>query len=49
MTTECRWAQLRHDGWEAARDGVSGDGGWPLYLTRYAEIFAESSGATARR
>ena len=28
----------RHgDGWEAARDGVGGDQGWPLYLERFAE------------
>ncbi|WP_407353795.1 SRPBCC family protein [Luteimonas sp. R10] len=28
----------RHgDGWERARDGVAGEGGWPLYLQRYAE------------
>jgi len=27
----------RHgDGWEAARDGVGGDQGWPLYLERFA-------------
>ena len=27
----------RHgDGWEAARDGVGGDQGWPLYLDRFA-------------
>jgi uncharacterized protein YndB with AHSA1/START domain len=24
-------------GWEAERDGVGGDGGWPLYLDRFAE------------
>ena len=29
----------RHgDGWEGVRDGVAGDGGWPLYLRRYAEL-----------
>jgi uncharacterized protein YndB with AHSA1/START domain len=29
----------RHgDGWESARDAVAGDGGWPLYLARYAEL-----------
>ncbi len=22
-------------GWEGVRDGVAGDGGWPLYLARY--------------
>ncbi len=24
-------------GWEAERDGVAGDGGWPLYLARFDE------------
>jgi uncharacterized protein YndB with AHSA1/START domain len=28
----------RHgDGWQSARDGVGGDGGWPLYLQRFAD------------
>jgi uncharacterized protein YndB with AHSA1/START domain len=27
-------------GWEGVREGVEGDGGWPLYLQRYAELFA---------
>ncbi|HEV3378354.1 MAG TPA: SRPBCC family protein [Thermoleophilaceae bacterium] len=28
----------RHgDGWEALREGVGGEGGWPLYLQRFAE------------
>jgi uncharacterized protein YndB with AHSA1/START domain len=28
----------RHgEGWEAERDGVAGDGGWPLYLDRFAK------------
>jgi len=31
----------RHlDGWESLREGVNGDAGWPLYLQRYAELFA---------
>lgn len=31
----------RHgDGWEAVRDGVDSDGGWPLYLDRFADIVA---------
>ena len=31
----------RHlDGWEAVRDGVDSEGGWPLYLRRYADLFA---------
>lgn len=25
-------------GWESAREGVGGDGGWPLYLRRYADL-----------
>jgi uncharacterized protein YndB with AHSA1/START domain len=30
----------RHgEGWEAARDGVGGEGGWPLYLQRFADLF----------
>jgi uncharacterized protein YndB with AHSA1/START domain len=27
-------------GWEAVRDGVADDEGWPLYLTRYADLLA---------
>jgi uncharacterized protein YndB with AHSA1/START domain len=27
-------------GWEGVRDGVDGDDGWPLYLTRYAALFS---------
>jgi uncharacterized protein YndB with AHSA1/START domain len=28
----------RHgDGWESVRDGVDSEGGWPLYLRRFAE------------
>ena len=25
-------------GWEGVRDGVAADGGWPLYLQRFAEV-----------
>jgi uncharacterized protein YndB with AHSA1/START domain len=29
----------RHgDGWESERDGVAADGGWPLYLERFAAL-----------
>jgi uncharacterized protein YndB with AHSA1/START domain len=29
----------RHGGeWRALRDGVGGDGGWPLYLQRFAQL-----------
>ena len=27
-------------GWEGVREGVDGDGGWPLYLQRYAALIA---------
>ena len=30
-------------GWQAVRDGVDGDEGWPLYLARYAALIAEAS------
>jgi uncharacterized protein YndB with AHSA1/START domain len=29
----------RHgEGWEAEREGVASDGGWPLYLQRFADV-----------
>jgi uncharacterized protein YndB with AHSA1/START domain len=32
----------RHgEGWPAMRDAVDGDGGWPLYLRRYAALLTE--------
>jgi uncharacterized protein YndB with AHSA1/START domain len=30
-------------GWQAVRDGVAHDEGWPLYLARYAALVAEGS------
>jgi uncharacterized protein YndB with AHSA1/START domain len=34
----------RHgDGWEGVREGVGGEGGWPLYLRRFADLIAEGS------
>jgi uncharacterized protein YndB with AHSA1/START domain len=30
-------------GWEAVRDGVGHDQGWPLYLDRYAALFTSGS------
>ena len=30
-------------GWEAVSEGVADDAGWPLYLARYAALFAEVS------
>lgn len=33
----------RHgDGWEGVREGVGGAEGWPLYLSRYAAVVADS-------
>jgi uncharacterized protein YndB with AHSA1/START domain len=32
----------RHgDGWEQERDAVGSEGGWPLYLQRFAELFKD--------
>ncbi len=39
---EHRHLERHGDGWEAERDGVAGDGGWPLYLRRYAELIGTS-------
>jgi uncharacterized protein YndB with AHSA1/START domain len=36
---EHRYLDRHGDGWEGVRDGVGHDGGWPLYLRRYAELF----------
>ena len=34
----------RHgDGWEAVRQGVEGDQGWPLYLGRFGALVAEEA------
>jgi uncharacterized protein YndB with AHSA1/START domain len=30
-------------GWEAVRDGIAGDAGWPLYLDNYGTLLAEGS------
>jgi uncharacterized protein YndB with AHSA1/START domain len=31
----------RHgDGWQGLREGVGGEGGWPLYLGRFADLVA---------
>ena len=32
----------RHgDGWEGVREGVDSEGGWPLYLQRYADLIRD--------
>lgn len=49
-TTERTRVELVHrnidrhgPGWEGVAEGISGDAGWPLYLDRYAALFAEGS------
>jgi uncharacterized protein YndB with AHSA1/START domain len=39
----------RHgDGWPTLRDGIGGEGGWPLYLQRFADLVASSAPSSAR-
>jgi hypothetical protein len=28
-------------GWEAVRDGIASEGGWPLYLDRYSALLGD--------
>ena len=35
---EHRHLERHGDGWRSVFDGVDGDAGWPLYLSRYAEL-----------
>jgi uncharacterized protein YndB with AHSA1/START domain len=35
---EHRSLESHREGWEAVRDGVAADDGWPLYLQRFAEV-----------
>lgn len=38
VVLEHRHLDRHGDGWESVAAGVNGDGGWPLYLRRYAEV-----------
>ena len=38
VVIEHRHLDRHGEGWEGTRDGVGGQGGWPLYLERYAEL-----------
>ena len=37
---EHRHIERHGPGWDAVYNGVDGDGGWPLYLTRYAALLS---------
>lgn len=37
---EHRYLDRHGDGWRSVAEGVAGDEGWPLYVRRYAELFA---------
>ena len=43
VALEHRHLDRHGEGWEGLRDGVGGDGGWPLYLQRYAALFGQPS------
>lgn len=38
---EHRHLERHGSGWQAIREGVGGDAGWPLYLARYVALFGE--------
>lgn len=38
VVLEHRHLDRHGPGWEGVRSGVEGDGGWPLYLERYAAL-----------
>jgi uncharacterized protein YndB with AHSA1/START domain len=40
LLLEHRNLERHGEGWEGVRDGVAGADGWPLYLRRFAELFA---------
>jgi uncharacterized protein YndB with AHSA1/START domain len=40
LELEHRHLDRHGPGWESLRDGVGDDGGWPLYLARYADLVA---------
>lgn len=38
-----RYLDRHGPGWEAVEQGVEGDGGWPLYLSRYAGLLEKTA------
>ncbi len=43
LELEHRRIERHGPGWESVIEGVDGDEGWPLYLTRYAALLTEGS------
>jgi uncharacterized protein YndB with AHSA1/START domain len=43
LELEHRHLDRHGDGWQGIREGVEGDQGWPLYLSRFAALFDEGS------
>jgi uncharacterized protein YndB with AHSA1/START domain len=41
LELEHRHLDRHGQGWQAVRDGIADDAGWPLYLDRYAALFTE--------
>lgn len=41
VVLEHRHLDRHGEGWQAARDGVAGPGGWPLYLQRFGDVVAD--------
>jgi hypothetical protein len=39
LELEHRKLERHGEGWESVRDGVAADGGWPLYLRRFGQLF----------
>ena len=40
---EHRHLERHGDGWEGVRAGITGEGGWPLYLQRFADLIARGA------
>jgi uncharacterized protein YndB with AHSA1/START domain len=43
VALEHRTLDRHGDGWEAVREGVDNEGGWPTYLRRFADVVAAGS------
>ena len=43
VEVEHRQIDRHGDGWEGVREGVGNEGGWPIYLARYADVVAQSA------